>query len=92
VLPILSVLASLWLMLNLQSATWVRFGIWMVIGLVVYFGYSVRHSRLAREGGGSNGGSGSRGRGGAGGSGADGNGGSSADAGRGRGQIGVTPG
>jgi basic amino acid/polyamine antiporter, APA family len=47
VVPILSVLASVWLMLNLQSATWVRFGIWLVVGLVVYFLYSVRHSRLA---------------------------------------------
>jgi basic amino acid/polyamine antiporter, APA family len=48
VLPILSALASLWLMLNLQTATWIRFGIWMVIGFVVYFGYSFRHSRLLR--------------------------------------------
>lgn len=46
VLPIASVLASLWLMLNLTSATWLRFGIWMVVGLVVYFAYSIRHSRL----------------------------------------------
>ncbi|MBV9311107.1 MAG: amino acid permease, partial [Solirubrobacterales bacterium] len=48
VIPILSVLASLWLMLNLQGATWVRFGVWMVVGLVVYFGYSRRHSGLAQ--------------------------------------------
>jgi basic amino acid/polyamine antiporter, APA family len=47
VLPILSALASVWLMLNLQTTTWIRFGVWMVVGLVVYFGYSVRHSRLA---------------------------------------------
>jgi APA family basic amino acid/polyamine antiporter len=52
VLPIASVLASVWLMLNLQTATWLRFGAWMVVGLVVYFGYSVRHSRVGREGGG----------------------------------------
>jgi basic amino acid/polyamine antiporter, APA family len=45
--PILSVLASVWLMLNLQAATWIRFGVWLLIGLVVYFGYSFRHSRLA---------------------------------------------
>ncbi len=45
--PIVSMLASLWLMLNLQTATWIRFGIWLVVGLVVYFGYSYRHSRLA---------------------------------------------
>jgi APA family basic amino acid/polyamine antiporter len=48
VIPILSVLASLWLMFNLQTATWFRFGIWLAVGLVVYFGYSVRHSRLAK--------------------------------------------
>jgi APA family basic amino acid/polyamine antiporter len=48
VIPILSVLASGWLMLNLQGATWVRFLIWMALGLVVYFGYSRTHSRLAR--------------------------------------------
>lgn len=47
-LPVLSVLASLWLMLNLPGATWIRFGVWMLVGFVVYFGYSVRHSRLAR--------------------------------------------
>ncbi len=46
-LPILSVLASVWLMLNLEVATWIRFGIWLLIGLVVYFGYSRRHSRLS---------------------------------------------
>ena len=51
-LPILSVLASGWLMLNLQTSTWIRFGVWMLIGFVVYFGYSMRHSRVGREGGG----------------------------------------
>jgi APA family basic amino acid/polyamine antiporter len=45
--PILAVLASLWLMLNLPAATWARFAIWMVVGLVVYFAYGRRHSRLA---------------------------------------------
>ena len=47
--PILSVLASFWLMLNLQGTTWVRFLIWMVVGFVVYFAYSRRHSRLAEH-------------------------------------------
>jgi APA family basic amino acid/polyamine antiporter len=46
VVPILSVLASFYLMLNLPAATWLRFLVWMVVGLFVYFGYSVRHSRL----------------------------------------------
>ncbi|MEW9549420.1 amino acid permease [Nonomuraea sp. NPDC050783] len=45
VLPILSVLACVYLMLNLPVETWLRFVIWMVIGVVVYFGYGYRHSR-----------------------------------------------
>jgi APA family basic amino acid/polyamine antiporter len=51
-IPILSVLASVWLMLNLEGKTWLRFVIWMVVGFLVYFTYSVRHSRVGREGGG----------------------------------------
>jgi APA family basic amino acid/polyamine antiporter len=49
VLPILSVLASFYLMLNLPAGTWVRFFIWMAIGVVVYFAYSRHHSRLHGE-------------------------------------------
>jgi APA family basic amino acid/polyamine antiporter len=44
--PILAVLSAFWLMLNLPATTWERFGIWMAIGLVVYFAYSRRHSRV----------------------------------------------
>ncbi|MFE1292697.1 amino acid permease [Streptomyces sp. NPDC058751] len=47
--PILSVLATLWLMLNLPAETWLRFAIWMVIGVVVYFLYGRRHSLLQRQ-------------------------------------------
>ncbi|MFE1763433.1 amino acid permease [Streptomyces angustmyceticus] len=49
VVPLLSVLASLWLMLNLPAETWVRFAIWMVIGFGVYFLYGRSHSRLGRR-------------------------------------------
>ncbi|MDX3850680.1 amino acid permease [Streptomyces sp. AK02-01A] len=49
-LPVVSVLASLWLMLNLPSETWLRFGIWMVVGIVVYFAYGRGHSRLSGYG------------------------------------------
>jgi basic amino acid/polyamine antiporter, APA family len=50
VVATLSVLFCLWLMLNLTLLTWARFFIWMVIGLVVYFLYGVRRSRLAPGG------------------------------------------
>ena len=46
--PILAILACLTLMLSLPGITWVRFLIWMVLGIVVYFLYSYRHSRLGR--------------------------------------------
>ncbi|MGW7574597.1 amino acid permease [Streptomyces sp. NPDC054765] len=46
VVPLLSVLASLWLMLNLPAETWVRFGIWMVVGFGIYFLYGRSRSRL----------------------------------------------
>lgn len=44
--PAAAVAASLWLMLNLPAETWIRFGVWMVIGVVVYFGYGRSHSRV----------------------------------------------
>jgi len=47
--PILAVLACLWLMLNLSLETWLRFVIWMVVGVVVYFLYGRHHSRLAQR-------------------------------------------
>ncbi|MET9365533.1 amino acid permease [Streptomyces sp. NPDC006632] len=44
--PAAAVAASLWLMINLPAETWLRFGVWMVIGVVFYFLYGRRHSRL----------------------------------------------
>jgi APA family basic amino acid/polyamine antiporter len=46
--PILSILACAWLMVNLSIETWVRFVVWLVIGFVVYFAYGYRRSRLGR--------------------------------------------
>ncbi|WP_277243357.1 APC family permease [Mycolicibacterium obuense] len=49
-LPVLSIIACVWLMLNLTGLTWIRFLIWMAIGVVVYFLYGRRHSLVARRG------------------------------------------
>ncbi|MET8338070.1 amino acid permease [Streptosporangium canum] len=47
--PILSVLSCLYLMLNLPVETWLRFVVWMIIGVVVYVTYGYRHSRVSRR-------------------------------------------
>lgn len=45
VIPILGVVSCFYLTLGLPSITWVRFGIWLLIGIVFYFSYGFRHSR-----------------------------------------------
>jgi basic amino acid/polyamine antiporter, APA family len=49
VLPIASIGACLWLMLNLTALTWVRFGVWLAVGAVIYGGYGYRHSVQGRR-------------------------------------------
>ena len=44
--PILGVLMCIALMLSLPIETWLRFFGWLIMGLAIYFLYSVRHSRL----------------------------------------------
>ncbi|MCR4434553.1 MAG: amino acid permease [Clostridiales bacterium] len=46
-LPILSVIFCVYLMLNLPLATWIRFVVWMAIGIAIYYFYSAKHSVLA---------------------------------------------
>jgi len=48
IVPVLGVLACLWLMVNLPLNTWLLFLIWMAVGLVIYLAYGRRHSRFAR--------------------------------------------
>ncbi|KXO88875.1 amino acid permease [Tsukamurella pseudospumae] len=47
--PILSVVACGWLMLNLSLETWFRFLCWMLLGVVVYFLYSMNHSLVGKR-------------------------------------------
>lgn len=44
--PILAVIACFWLMINLSIETWIRFVVWMMIGIVVYLAYGAKHSVL----------------------------------------------
>ena len=46
VLPLISVAFCLYLMLNLPGLTWLRFGLWMLIGGTIYLLYGARHSRV----------------------------------------------
>jgi basic amino acid/polyamine antiporter, APA family len=46
--PILGVLFCLVLMLSLPIETWIRFFVWLAIGLSIYFLYGASHSKLSR--------------------------------------------
>ena len=43
----LAMLSCGYLMYNLPMSTWIRFVVWCIVGLVVYFGYSYKNSKLA---------------------------------------------
>lgn len=47
--PIFGMLACLGLMSFLPWLTWIRFGVWTIIGIFVYLWYGMKHSRLATE-------------------------------------------
>lgn len=47
IVPILGVLANFLLMFGLGWSNWLRLFLWLALGLVIYFGYSRHHSKLA---------------------------------------------
>ncbi|NTU74107.1 amino acid permease, partial [Candidatus Roizmanbacteria bacterium] len=49
VFPILGMLSCGALMAFLPHSTWLRFIVWITIGLIIYFTYSIRHSKLAQK-------------------------------------------
>ncbi|MDP1880025.1 MAG: amino acid permease [Parachlamydiaceae bacterium] len=49
VIPILGMIICIILMLSLEWGTWIRFIIWIAIGLIVYLSYGKRNSHLAKQ-------------------------------------------
>ena len=45
----LGAFSAAYLMISLPLVTWVRLAIWFVIGMGVYFGYGMQHSKLAKQ-------------------------------------------
>ncbi|WP_328859985.1 amino acid permease [Streptomyces sp. NBC_00306] len=45
--PVAGFAFCVWMMFSLPAVTWAVFGVWMAVGLVFYFGYGMRRSRLA---------------------------------------------
>ncbi len=46
-IPVLGLLTNFYLMSELGITNWSRFGIWLVIGLMLYFSYGIFHSKLS---------------------------------------------
>jgi APA family basic amino acid/polyamine antiporter len=45
-IPVLGTLSCLYLMSEIDHLSWMRFGIWLLVGLTIYFGYSYKRSLL----------------------------------------------
>ncbi|XP_038315808.1 cationic amino acid transporter 3-like [Canis lupus familiaris] len=43
-LPLLSIFLNFYLMMQMPAGTWAQFGVWMLIGFAIYFGYGMQHS------------------------------------------------
>lgn len=48
-IPVLGLISCLYMMCELGISNWIGFGIWLAIGLVVYFAYGYKHSKLAQS-------------------------------------------
>ncbi|GAA4847787.1 amino acid permease [Saccharopolyspora rosea] len=46
IVPIIGIVFSIWLVTFLTTETWIRFAVWFVIGMIIYFSYGYRHSKL----------------------------------------------
>ena len=49
VIPLLGIVLCGYLMFSLPLVTWLRFAVWLVVGLTIYAAYGFRHSKMAHE-------------------------------------------
>jgi APA family basic amino acid/polyamine antiporter len=47
--PLVGVAFSIWLLAELPAITWKVFLVWVSLGLLIYLGYGMRHSKLERD-------------------------------------------
>jgi APA family basic amino acid/polyamine antiporter len=47
--PLIGILFSAWLIISLPPITWIRFLVWLVVGIVLYVFYGMRKSELAQQ-------------------------------------------
>ncbi|CAI5442186.1 unnamed protein product [Caenorhabditis angaria] len=48
-IPALSLLINTFMMIYLKFMTWIRFIVWLAIGLLIYFGYGIRNSKEGKK-------------------------------------------
>jgi APA family basic amino acid/polyamine antiporter len=48
IVPICGMLVSLALMLSLDAPAWIGFGSWLILGQIIYFAYSRKHSKVRK--------------------------------------------
>src|ERR1700727_422037 len=46
--PILGILSAGYLMSRLENITWIVMILWLLVGLIIYFGYSLKHSKVQK--------------------------------------------
>ncbi|MDN4593764.1 amino acid permease [Polycladomyces subterraneus] len=47
--PLIGIVFSAWLIISLPPITWIRFLVWLVVGIVLYVSYGMRKSNLAQQ-------------------------------------------